>query len=144
MRLAIFQTLLSQRTLLTRLRAHTSSLQKELDELHGILDDLTKGYNPNYQDMAVKAAVVGYEELTRIPATTGEGEEVINAEERQDDIAKEDVVEKVSEWELDQAEQKDLEGLLLEDMNVGPGAEDGEDASTGLCKFLFLCLGRIS
>lgn len=35
---------------------------------------MAKGYNPNYQDMAVKAAVVGYEELTGIKYREGESE----------------------------------------------------------------------
>lgn len=38
------------------------ALKSELHTLTLLLDDLAKGYNPNYQDMAVKGAVVAYKE----------------------------------------------------------------------------------
>ena len=60
---ALYIELLSHRLALTRLRSKTMRLQSELDTVRGIMDELAKGYNPNYQDMAVKGAVVGYEEL---------------------------------------------------------------------------------
>ncbi|CAO1613701.1 unnamed protein product [Parajaminaea phylloscopi] len=35
-------------------------LKQELQKLTSLLDDLSSGYNPNYQDMAVKGAVMAY------------------------------------------------------------------------------------
>lgn len=108
---AVYTSLLTHRLALTRLRSKTAKLQSELDALHGILDDLAKSYNPNYQDMAVKAAVVGFEELTK-PVKEGE-----------------EVEEDITEREMDELEKKDLEGLLL--MDQGDVQED-EDEEGGI------------
>ena len=83
--------------------------------------------------MAVKAAVMGYEEIYAPPtqaaqADLPEGVEPIES----DHTAKEEKEEKaprVGDWELDQAERKDLEGLLLQDMQDGAAESD-----EGLCK----------
>ncbi|CCF48465.1 uncharacterized protein UHO2_07019 [Ustilago hordei] len=39
-----------------------AALKSELETLTLLLDDLAKGYNPNYQDMAVKGAVLAYKQ----------------------------------------------------------------------------------
>ncbi len=44
------------------LKDKNAALKHELQTLTLLLDDLAKGYNPNYQDMAVKGAVVAYKE----------------------------------------------------------------------------------
>jgi len=114
---------LTHRLALTRLRSKTSRLQSELDTLHGILEELSKGYNPNYQDMAVKAAVVGYEELTKpFDEVEGEGQQ-----------AEQEVEEEIEDKELDDLERKDLEGLLMSDVD---GEEDDadEESDVGLRK----------
>lgn len=86
--------------------------------------------------MAVKAAVVGYEELTRLPSLESDTEEGVEGEKESVMEDKKEEVEKVSEWELDQAERKDLEGLLLEDMDLGGGGVDDEETdSTGICEY---------
>lgn len=87
------------------------------------MEELQRSHNPNGQDMALKAALVGFKELTE-GATSG------------DDIAETDKVDKVdpvSEWELDQAERKDLEALILEDLD---GEESEADDATSLCEFV--------
>ncbi|OCF38619.1 protein kinase C substrate 80K-H [Kwoniella heveanensis CBS 569] len=122
----LYLSLLSHRLALTRLRSRTSRLQSELDALHSILSDLAKGYNPNYQDMAVKAAVVGYEELTGTAAarSSGEGEEV------KPDVQKdtqEDEEEEIKDWELDELDRKDLEALLLSDITEVSGNDNGNE-----------------
>nr|WVH01963.1 protein kinase C substrate protein [Naematelia aurantialba] len=111
----LYTTLLTHRLALTRLRSRTSRLEKELDTLHSILEDLSKGYNPNYQDMAVKAAVVGYEEFMKVP----EGEP---------HPADEGTEEEIEDKELDELEKRDLEGLLLADM----GDDGADEVSEGL------------
>ena len=103
---------------MTRLRSKTSRLQSELDTLHGILEELSKGYNPNYQDMAVKAAVVGYEELTK----PFDEESEVKVEEPTEVT---EVEEEIQDQELDELDRKDLEGLLM--MDVDGEVETTED-----------------
>ncbi|GFZ44630.1 Alpha-glucosidase 2 subunit beta [Saitozyma sp. JCM 24511] len=105
----LYTTLLTHRSALTRLRARTSRLEKELEALHNILDELSKGYNPNYQDMAVKAAVVGYGELLNPPQADGTDGTDVKVEEGSEGVGIED-------RELDELERKDLEGVLLADL----------------------------
>ncbi|WWD22735.1 hypothetical protein CI109_107228 [Kwoniella shandongensis] len=126
----LYTSLLSHRLALTRLRSKTSRLQSELDTLHNILSELAKGYNPNYQDMAVKAAVVGYEELTGAAAPT-EGEEptAIEGEVKQEEEEKE---EEISDNELDDLDRKDLEGLLLSDIGESLDDEDDDEDESSL------------
>ncbi|KAK8844712.1 hypothetical protein IAR55_006562 [Kwoniella newhampshirensis] len=127
----LYTSLLSHRLALSRLRSKSTRLQSELDTLHSILSELAKGYNPNYQDMAVKAAVVGYEELTGVAAPT-EGEEPSSTETpvKQEE---EDKEEEITEQELDEMERKDLEGLLLSDIEESTD-DDEEDESSLLWK----------
>lgn len=122
--IALYTTLLTHRLALTRLRSKTSRLQNELDTLHGILEELTRGYNPNYQDMAVKAAVVGYEELTK------PFEEAVEGESAQTETTEEEIEDK----ELDELERKDLEGLLMSDVD-GELDEEDDTEDVGLCMF---------
>lgn len=93
---------------------------------------MAKGYNPNYQDMAVKAAVVGYEELTGIKYREGEseGETELKKEEKEEG----DKEEEITEQELEALEKEDLEALLLSD-TTDENEEDDEDDGTGLCEF---------
>lgn len=121
--IALYTTLLTHRLALTRLRSKTSRLRSELDTLHGILEELSKGYNPNYQDMAVKAAVVGYEELTK----PFDEEAEVKVEESQVG----DVEEEIEDKELDELDKKDLEGLLMLDVDGEEKSED-EGGEVGL------------
>ena len=138
--LALYQSLKTHYTALKSLqREHKKHLERE-NALGEILDQLRTGYNPNYQDMAVKAAVKGYEELyASAPAVTAsepdadssadfaEGVEPI--ERDQDKRQQEEKPQRVGDWELDQAERKDLEGLLLQDMQ-----DSAADSDEGLCE----------
>ncbi|SPC68084.1 related to alpha glucosidase II beta subunit [Ustilago sp. UG-2017b] len=45
-----------------QLNEKNAALKSELQTLTLLLDDLAKGYNPNYQDMAVKGAVLAYKQ----------------------------------------------------------------------------------
>lgn len=102
--------------------------------MHGILEELSKGYNPNYQDMAVKAAVVGYEELTK-PFD----EEEVKQEDSESNEAIE-VEEEIEDKELDELDRKDLEGLLM--MDVDGEVETTEDeGDVGLCEFGLVKVG---
>lgn len=132
--LALYTNLLTHRLALTRLRSKTSRLQSELDTLHGILEELSRGYNPNYQDMAVKAAVVGYEELTK------PFEEATEAVEGQAASA-EAVEEEIEDKELDDLEKKDLEGLLMMDVD-GETDDEESDEDLGICELDRLLLNQ--
>ncbi|WWC57645.1 uncharacterized protein I303_100177 [Kwoniella dejecticola CBS 10117] len=121
----LYQSLLTHRLTLNRLRSKTHRLENELSSLRSILDELTKGYNPNYQDMAVKAAVVGYEELSGKSSIPGEGAEGEVKEEQKE--------EEIKEWELDELQRKDLEALLLESSAADDDdAHDEDDEEGGL------------
>ncbi|KAJ7162638.1 glucosidase II beta subunit-like-domain-containing protein [Mycena crocata] len=63
----LYTTLLSHSSALKSLqREHKKHLERE-KQLGEILDALRKGYNPNYQDMAVLEAVRGWEFLAGLP-----------------------------------------------------------------------------
>lgn len=129
---AVYISLLSHRLALARLRLKTNRLETEIESLHSLLREMAKGYNPNYQDMAVKAAVVGYEELTGIKYREGEseGETEVKKEEKEEG----DKEEEITEQELEALEKEDLEALLLSD-TTDENEEDDEDDGTNLCEF---------
>lgn len=58
-----------------QLKDKNAALKSELQTLTLLLDDLAKGYNPNYQDMAVKGAVVAYKEWRGITPPAGDAAE---------------------------------------------------------------------
>ncbi|PWN52144.1 hypothetical protein IE53DRAFT_361022 [Violaceomyces palustris] len=58
----LYKTLNTHQEALRALQSKNGALKEELRTLTMLLDDLAKGYNPNYQDMAVKGAVVAYKE----------------------------------------------------------------------------------
>lgn len=104
--------------------------------MHSILEELSKSYNPNYQDMAVKAAVVGYTEL--LEAAHGAVPEVDDAA-RSDAIAKE-IEEEITDRELDELERKDLEAVVLADLaDFGGEDDDDDESSDGICACARLC-----
>lgn len=49
-------------------------MKREIEKLTNLLDDLSRGYNPNYQDMAVKGAVMAYRSWRRGEKDTKEEE----------------------------------------------------------------------
>lgn len=114
-----------------------------------ILGELSNNWNPNGQDMAVKAAVVGYRELTgQIPDSASESTEVKQEEgaepvegvfitEQEDDetpeaepllYALKNPDGAISEWELNHLLREDLEGLLQKDTASNSSDDDDEDS----------------
>lgn len=76
----LYAKLSSHHQAIKALKDKNEALKSELQTLTLLLDDLAKGYNPNYQDMAVKGAVVAYKEWRGIvekPSAEG-GEAVEN------------------------------------------------------------------
>ncbi|KAJ7367858.1 glucosidase II beta subunit-like-domain-containing protein [Mycena albidolilacea] len=85
-------------------REHKKHLERE-QQLGDILDALRKGYNPNYQDMAVLEAVRGWEFLAGLPhigveedAQAAEAGEVAKKEEEAVEEKKEDEEDDDEEW----------------------------------------------
>lgn len=72
---ALYGTLKSHQEALSSLIERQSSMKREIEKLTNLLDDLARGYNPNYQDMAVKGAVMAYRSWRRGEQEGEEGEE---------------------------------------------------------------------
>lgn len=102
------------------------------------MEELAKGYNPNYQDMAVKAAVVGYQELTGVitgdAAENGEGGADGEAHDDRGKKEDEEGEEEIEDAELEELEKKDLEGLLLGEVE-GEGLGDMGEEGSGVCEY---------
>ncbi|GHJ89304.1 hypothetical protein NliqN6_5706 [Naganishia liquefaciens] len=126
----IYLSLLTHRSVISQLRHEKQELEEEVEELKRILKELSEGYNPNYQDMAVKAAVVGYTEKYVKPAEAVEAAQETSAEHTQEEESPE---VGVSEQELNELEKLDLDALLMsgESWGTGVGADGEEDEHEG-------------
>ncbi|KAJ9118653.1 hypothetical protein QFC22_003873 [Naganishia vaughanmartiniae] len=136
----IYQSLLHHRSVLSALRTQKQQLEEEVDELKRILKELSEGYNPNYQDMAVKAAVVGYTEkygttTSDVEQTAEEPSENPEAGAEADQETSEPAVDLVSDQALDELEKLDLEALVVSadsDMGgAGAGVESDAEGHEG-------------
>lgn len=136
----LYQKLEQHHQAIKSLKDKNSALRSELQTLTLLLDDLAKGYNPNYQDMAVKGAVVAYKEWRGVSSTGGSGSS--NSDNNIGALAGENV--KLNQL-LDESEwtSERLSSLLAEDpldiMDGGlPGAlfsdkrVSGNDSDGGL------------
>jgi protein kinase C substrate 80K-H len=83
--------------------------------------------------MAVKAAVVGYEELTKPFEEVSDG----NEEETKVDVEKVEEEEEIEDRELDELEKKDLEGLLMADVDGEVDEAGDEEDDVGLRRYSF-------
>ncbi|BEJ14197.1 hypothetical protein CspHIS471_0313710 [Cutaneotrichosporon sp. HIS471] len=112
----LYKALEEHREAVKRLRDQLQATQDDLGTVLGILDELAKGYNPNGQDMAVKAAVVGYKELIGDVETP----EAADGEEKETPEAKLNTVrspeEHLSGFDVDRVVNVDLESLLVDDV----------------------------
>ncbi|KNZ43807.1 hypothetical protein VP01_984g6 [Puccinia sorghi] len=116
-----------------QLRSQNEELQKDLDQLNNILKDLKAGYNPNYQDMAVKGAVKGFEEW--------EAEKANHAQEAGAD----DVVSIPVNEELDGMMNEDPVDLITAELaELGQGSERAESIapSFNLVGYLPASIGK--
>lgn len=123
----VFRTLTAQQDAVRRVRSQMSKVEEDLKTVLGILDELSNGYNPNGQDMAVKAAVYGYREVAgKVVEGEGEGEEVgPKAEETVDNRLNtvKDPKGELDGLNLDKIVNADLESLIAADDDGGD--EDG-------------------
>ncbi len=74
MKTKLYEKITSHQGAIQALKDKNAALKDELRTLTMLLDDLAKGYNPNYQDMAVKGAVVAYKEWRGIAAAPASGD----------------------------------------------------------------------
>ncbi|ORZ03862.1 glucosidase II beta subunit-like-domain-containing protein [Syncephalastrum racemosum] len=103
----------SRRTDLVTLRDHVESLQSELDELVSILSVMKRDHNHNFHDMAVKAAIVGYDEFM----TTYED----TKKEVNDDLARLDIPDSDDDASSDDSETEEDEEEEVIDEESGEG-----------------------
>ncbi|KAK2462316.1 hypothetical protein APHAL10511_005622 [Amanita phalloides] len=103
----LYQTLMSQASALKSLQREYKALTEHEKSLSDILDNLRTGYNPNYQDMAVLAAVRGWEEIADLPHIN----EAANAHE---DVTNEEagIVPEEQELKEDKWSREDLDTKL--------------------------------
>lgn len=117
-------------------REHEKLLENE-KKLGDILDTLRRGYNPNYQDMAVLEAVRGWEEhaglqhINEASKEDGNGEKGKGAEEAKEESSKEGI------WDADKLKHQldallntDYTSLLLEHDEYTRSAEESEESSS--------------
>ncbi len=110
---ALYTSLITHHNALKSIqREHEKHLERE-KQLSDILDTLRRGYNPNYQDMAVLEAVRGWEYLAGLPHITEvereEGSDEEDGKMTQVDKVEEELEE--GEWSAQQLEQQ-LDELL--------------------------------
>lgn len=74
----LYGTLKSHQDALRAMLIKQGEVKKEMKRLTELLDDLAKNYNPNYQDMAVKGAVVSYRNWRRGGDTDAEADPKAN------------------------------------------------------------------
>ena len=126
----LYKKLESHHQAIKVLKEKNAALKAELQTLTLLLDDLAKGYNPNYQDMAVKGAVVAYKEWRGIAAAATKEEGDNNSvDQLSGENLKLNQLLDEGEWSTDK-----LSTLLAEDpldiMDTGlPGSTDKRVAS---------------
>ena len=99
--LATFHLLNNHTSLLEALSKREDKLKERVKELETILETLTGGYNPNYQDMAVLEAVRGWEALKPSEEEDENSEEEIDnwSEDRIDELRNADPLSSLLEHE---------------------------------------------
>ncbi|KAI0319177.1 glucosidase II beta subunit-like-domain-containing protein, partial [Amylostereum chailletii] len=121
----LYTSLISHSNALKSLqREHKKHLERE-KALGDILDTLRRGYNPNYQDMAVLEAVRGWEYLEKLPHINDVSRDESGKSEESEEEEEEELEEGM--WTADELDTKldpllrtDYVSLLLEhDNHVG-------------------------
>jgi len=111
--LALFTSLVAHSNALKSLqREHKKHLERE-KALSEILDNLRRGYNPNYQDMAVLDAVRGWEYHANLPHIGEEEREEGSDEEATPAVEETEQLEE-GMWTAEQLDN-DLDNLLKTD-----------------------------
>ncbi|KAF9448372.1 hypothetical protein P691DRAFT_800879 [Macrolepiota fuliginosa MF-IS2] len=141
----LYQTLIDHHNALKSLqREHKKHLENE-KKLGEILDTLRRGYNPNYQDMAVLEAVRGWEEHANLPHINEvRKDDGTTEEEKKDAKEKEDEPLEEGMWSADQLKNEldgflgtDYTSLLMQhDEYTRSGGEEDEIAIYDIAQYL--------
>ncbi|KAK7061346.1 glucosidase II beta subunit-like-domain-containing protein [Favolaschia claudopus] len=114
----LYTSLMSHASALKALqREHKKHLERE-QQLGDILDTLRKGYNPNYQDMAVLEAVRGWEYLAGLPHI-GVEEDAQKAADLSVSDEEAGIAETGDEKKDDEVAETDEEEWTAEDLKTG-------------------------
>lgn len=128
----MFKTLTKQQDAVKRARNQLTKVEEDLKTVLDILEELSKGYNPNGQDMAVKAAVFGYREIAGKKVEEGDSETAeagpkpSDAPDNRLNTVK-DPNGELAGLNLDKIIATDLESLIDTD-------DDGGEDEEGLCE----------
>ncbi|KXN92860.1 Glucosidase 2 subunit beta [Leucoagaricus sp. SymC.cos] len=132
-----YQTLIEHHNALKSLQhEHEKHLENE-KKLGEVLDSLRRGYNPNYQDMAVLEAVRGWEEHAGLPHINEVNkEDSAVSEETQETEEKMEAPLEEGMWDADKLKSQldgllntDYTSLLLEHDEYTRGAGDDEEGA---------------
>ncbi|PWN46350.1 hypothetical protein IE81DRAFT_319256 [Ceraceosorus guamensis] len=129
----LYATLRTHQNALAALQDRDALLKAEIQRLTALLDDLSSGYNPNYQDMAVKGVVMEYRKWRRgsgDAATEGaEGDAAAEEQNVKEDTEPVRLYELLYEGDWTQAVVRDLaqaETLGLMDDGAYAGSSESE------------------
>ncbi|KZT51372.1 hypothetical protein CALCODRAFT_137503 [Calocera cornea HHB12733] len=122
----LYASLKSHSAAVQALTKKVSNLEGKITTLTTILAELEKGHNPNYQDMAVRGAIKGYQDF--LDSEKGAAPEVTEAGVEEMLKQDEDDVEVWTAEELKRLGQADLTGLLLEHEQHLAGFGKSEDS----------------
>ncbi|KDQ06993.1 hypothetical protein BOTBODRAFT_167442 [Botryobasidium botryosum FD-172 SS1] len=127
----LYRHLEDKNDILSSLLTSHAELKERITALEAVLDGLKRGYNPNYQDMAVLEAVRGWEALSG-EADKDKDKEPAAADDSSAKPAEPPVEEE--EWTLDQINEiknKDVVSLLLEhEKHIGSSGITTEQATS--------------
>ncbi|KAG8932306.1 hypothetical protein FRC02_001313 [Tulasnella sp. 418] len=118
----LFIHLTSSKSLISSLHSKNKELETQIDSLKALLDDLEKGYNPNYVDMAVINTVKAWKGMKGVKDESPEGETKGNEE-----LPEEEDVPENYESEVHNIEGTDLITLLLDHEKHVTGSTTQQD-----------------
>lgn len=131
----LYQRIEAHQEVISNLRKHREFLQTQVTDLHNLLSDLKKSFNPNYQDMAVLGAVRAFDDWRRkngypidedLPADLPDSEGVDASSQqgpKEEAVPVEVDFDNHTDEELAQLENEDIIGLLSELDSGGPGQD---------------------
>ncbi|KAK4704738.1 hypothetical protein P7C70_g1477, partial [Phenoliferia sp. Uapishka_3] len=111
----LFRQIVEMQSAIKALRLQRSSLEGHVSELSGILSDLSRDFNPNYQDMAVLGASRAFKEWQTLNGESGEAVESDEAAASPPASAPaqaEDADKDLTDSELQQLEDEDPLSLI--------------------------------
>ncbi|GAA5893633.1 uncharacterized protein JCM6883_003587 [Sporobolomyces salmoneus] len=105
----LYSKLTEMQDAIKALREHRANLESHINDLSGILSDLSRDFNPNYQDMAVLGASRAFKEWQ---TSNGIDDAVTNEVPTADKIKLDETLENLSEEDLKALEEEDPLSLI--------------------------------